>query len=346
MERIKFNRTGYDSQIDYIKGLCILFVIWTHCISRGELSKILFPYWGDTAVPIFLIIQVFHYFKKGVNYRIPNIIKLWKRILQPFIIMIALMFLAQFLIFYNETDGAFTPSLYWNKRGPGSYYIFIYLEFALVIPLFVPLFKKVSVKWLFLIFVILSQLTELICCIKQCPDNIYRILFFRYLFLIFLGFLLATKGLELNRLTYFGGFISIVSLYLFNYTNIDMEPFFYTSLDNWKCCHWICYFYIAYFIITFLKYTYSKLTICNRFLSSVKIVGKYSYEIYLFQIFYYATISIYINKILTIIEDYTIQRILYFTISTIICILPAVYNSRKNTINNSKYAKKNDNNQS
>ena len=49
MHRITFNKTGYDSQIDYIKGVCILFVIWTHCIGRNELGYMLFPYWGDTA---------------------------------------------------------------------------------------------------------------------------------------------------------------------------------------------------------------------------------------------------------------------------------------------------------
>ena len=65
MRKIDFKNYGYDPQIDYIKGLCILFVIWTHAINRSELGYILFPYWGDTAVPIFLIIQAFHYYKKG-----------------------------------------------------------------------------------------------------------------------------------------------------------------------------------------------------------------------------------------------------------------------------------------
>ena len=160
MYRIEFKRNEYDPQIDYIKGICILFVIWTHCISRDELGYMLFPYWGDTAVPIFLLIQVFHYYKKEINVRMPSAIKLWKRILRPFIIMIALMFLVQFFIYYNVTNGSFSPSLYWDKRGPGSYYIFIYLEFALIIPLFAPLFKKLSINWLFIIFILLSQLAE------------------------------------------------------------------------------------------------------------------------------------------------------------------------------------------
>lgn len=329
IERIKFYKTGYDPQIDYIKGICILFVIWTHCISREELGYMLFPYWGDTAVPIFLIIQVFHYYKKGVTFRMPNVVKLWKRILRPFFIMIALMFWVQYFIYYDTTEGLFSPSLYWDRRGPGSYYIFIYLELAIVIPLFAPLFKKLPVKWLFVIFVIISQIVELIFSVTQCPDTIYRILFFRYTFLVLIGFLLATKGLELNRLSIFGGIISIIFLYLFNYTNIDMEPLFYTSLDNWKYCHWICYIYIAYIFIWFLKYTHYKLNKYKIIQKRIEIIGQYSYEIYLFQIFYYATLSIFVGKILSIINYHPIQRIIFIIISTVICVMPVVYYKSK-----------------
>ena len=120
MNIIRFKYNEYDPQIDYIKGLCILFVIWTHSLNRSELGHILFPYWGDTAVPIFLLIQVFHYYKKGIETRMPNPYKLWKRILLPFIIMVTLMFLTQFVMYYDVTDGVFSPALYWDKRGPGS----------------------------------------------------------------------------------------------------------------------------------------------------------------------------------------------------------------------------------
>ncbi|MBR7031443.1 MAG: acyltransferase [Prevotella sp.] len=329
MDRIEFKKEGYDPQIDYIKGLCILFVVWTHCMNRGELSIILFPYWGDTAVPIFIIIQVFHYYKKGVSVRMPSIPKLWKRILQPYIKMIALMFIAQFFMYYDMTDGTFSPTLYWEKRGPGSYYIFIYIEMAFVIPLFAPLYRKFSTKWLLVIFLILSQLVEIVCSLTHCPDNIYRITFFRYIFLIFIGYLLATKGLKLNKLTITAGIFSMLFIYFFAYSMCDMEPVFCTSLVLWPLCHWICYLYIAYFFLPFLKYTYTKLIICNRFMSCINTIGKYSYEIYLFQIFYYATISIYIGKALSIIENHPLQRILYIVISTNICILPTIYLSMR-----------------
>lgn len=330
MERISFKKEGYDPQTDYIKGLCILFVIWTHCMNRSELSSILFPYWGDTAVPIFIIIQVFHYYKKGVSVRMPSIPKLWKRIIRPYIVMVALMFIAQFFMYYNVTNGTFSPTLYWEKRGPGSYYIFIYLEMAFVIPLFAPLFRKLSTKWLLVIFIILSQLVEIVCSLTHCPDNIYRIIFPRYIFLIFIGYLLATKGLRLNKLTIIAGSFSMIFIYLFAYLRCDMEPVFCTSLVLWPLCHWVCYFYIAYFFLAFLKYTYTKLIKCNSLMSSIKTIGKYSYEIYLFQIFYYATISTYVVEVLSTLDYYPLQRIIYITLSTIICLLPASILKSKN----------------
>lgn len=324
MVKIEFKKEGYDPQIDYIKGLCILFVVWTHCMNRGELSNILFPYWGDTAVPIFIIIQVFHYYKKRVSIRMPSISKLWKRIMKPYIIMVALMFIVQFFMYYDLTDGTFSPTLYWENRGPGSYYIFIYIEMAFVIPLFAPLFGKFSTKWVLVIFLILSQLVEIICSLTHCPDNIYRIVFFRYIFLIFIGYLLATKGLELNKLTITAGIFSMLFLYLFAYKKNDMEPLFCTHLSLWPLCHWICYIYIAYFFLTFLKYTYSKLITHHCVLSWIENIGKKSYDIYIFQIFYYATISTYVGKALSTIEIQPIQRIFYVALSTIICMLPAL----------------------
>ena len=200
---------------------------------------------------------------------------------------------------------------------------------AFVIPLFAPLFRKFTTKWLLIIFLILSQVVEIVCSLTHCPDNIYRIVFFRYIFLIFIGYLLATKGLELNKLTITAGIFSMLFLYLFAYKKNDMEPLFCTHLSLWPLCHWVCYIYIAYFFLAFLQYTYSKPIKNNCLMSCVKKIGKYTYEIYLFQIFYYATISIYVENTLSIIESHPLQRILYIVLSTFICIMPTIYMQMK-----------------
>lgn len=325
--KISFNRTGYDPSIDYIKGLCILFVVWTHCFVREELSMILFPFWGDTAVPIFLIIQVFHCYKKEQVSHLPSISKLWKRILMPYLILLVVTFFLDYFIYYSDTNGAFNLRLYWDKRGPGSYYIFIYLQFAFILPLIEPLFRKFSLKSLLVFFILASQAVEIISSITDFPDNIYRITFFRYIFLIYLGYVLAQKGLTINIQMMPIIIISMIFIYLFSYTNIDLRPIFCTNLDFWPLCHWICYFYIAYLMIWFLKTFYKKLSqiaITKRFVTIIQKMGKYSYEIYLFQIFYYSIISIYVSKATSIIGNHSADRVFYIIISTILCTLPVI----------------------
>lgn len=321
---IEFNRSNYDSSIDYIKGLCILFVILTHCMYREELSSILFPYWGDTAVPIFLLIQVFHYYKRGNDVRMPKLKKLWNRIMMPYILLIAITFALDYLIYYDNTNGRFDVGLYWDKRGPGSYYIFIYLQFAFLLPLLAPLFRKVSTKRLLILFLVASQLIEIISSLTQCSDSIYRITFFRYTFLIFLGYLLATKGLIINKLTFILSIISILFIFIFNYTTFDLQPWFCTNLSFWPLCHWICYIYIAYFFLWFLKFLHSKTKQAHKVTRFIEEMGKYSYEIYLSQIFYYSIPSLYISRIIPSTGS-IIERLLYILVSIIICILPIMY---------------------
>jgi len=324
MKPIEFNKTAHDPQIDFIKGLCIIFVVWTHCMYREELRAILFPYWGDTAVPLFLLIQVFHYFKKGTATRMPSPLKLLRRIVWPFVAMLAAMFLFQYFLYYDATQGAFSLSLYWDKRGPGSYYIFVYLEFALLLPLLAPLFRRLSVGWLFVLFLVLSQITETVCSLTQCPDSIYRITFFRYIFLIFLGYLLATRGITLNWMTITLGIVGMLFIFLFSYAGVDMQPLFCTNLGNWPLCHWICYFYIASLFLGLLQWGYAKVSRFRPLAAIIEQAGIYSYQVYLFQIFYYATVSMLIGRLLAPVESHAVQRLLYIALSTVICLLPAM----------------------
>lgn len=317
--RIKFLKNEYDPFIDYLKGICIIFVVWTHCIPRDELSCILFPFWGDTAVPLFLIIQTFHCYKKEA--KLPSIYKLWKRIILPYLVLMVFTFAFDYFIFYKETSGLFDISLYWDNRGPGSYYIFVYIQFAFLLPLIEPLLRRLSLKWLCFIFIIVSQIIEYLFCVTDCPDNIYRIIFCRYTFLIYLGYLLAKKGIAVNITTIFMSLISLAFIYFFNYTEYDWGYFFCTTYTNWRNCHWICYPYIAFLFLWLITLTYKQTS--NYTKKLIQLFGKFSYEIYLFQMFYFAIISRYIKYYVPEC-GFIVNEILYMTISTIICITPSL----------------------
>ena len=56
-----------------------------------------------------------------------------------------------------------------------------------------------------------------------------RLLFFRYIFLIFLGYRLVVRGIVLNVLTVSLSIISIVAVYLFEVKGVDWTPFFFDS---------------------------------------------------------------------------------------------------------------------
>lgn len=50
--------------IDFVKGICILFIIITHYTwEEAERLKYLFPFWIDMAVPIFMVVSGFVYTK-------------------------------------------------------------------------------------------------------------------------------------------------------------------------------------------------------------------------------------------------------------------------------------------
>lgn len=78
---ITFNKVGYDPFLDFIKAYAILAVLLGHT----------FPFLDDTGyflwygmqVPLFILVQVFHVFKKE-NYKL-NLYQLFKRIFVPFI---------------------------------------------------------------------------------------------------------------------------------------------------------------------------------------------------------------------------------------------------------------------
>ena len=316
--KIEFNRVGYDPFIDFLKGICIVLIILNHCIPSELRTQILFPIWGSPAVPIFLMIQVFHFYKKGIDVAKPDFCKMWKRVVRPFLIVEVIILV---ILLYCEYPDHTIPSsrdiVYILTGGPGAYYPWIYIQFALLLPLFRP-FVKVRNVYALIVFILLSQSAEMICAFISMPEWLYRMSFLRYIFLIYLGFLLATQGFTLNRKALLLSIVSVASAFLFSYSSFDFSPYFY-HVKAWSTCHWICYVYIAFFIILCLKVIY---TYINNYVFSAVItqIGKYSYEIYLFQLLYFSCFSEFI------INQFSIQdkTLIIIFISTLLCIIPVL----------------------
>lgn len=292
--KIQFNNTGHDAFIDFLKGFAILCVILTHCIPGTFQKYILFPFWGAQAVPIFIIIQSYHFFKsENPDISLWKFKKILKRIFLPFFIVTFAEILLLLLSFGQSPVSIYKEIMVHGGIGPGCYFPWIYLQISIVIPLFSLILRHISRVWggySFIICILISELLEFISIRLNVPEWLYRLLAFRYVFLIYLGYIWAKQGISINVKTLILSGLSVIFIVLLDYTNISL-PFLFPA---WANHHWICYFYCAY-LLTFLLYLlYHRIdgglkgTICQ--------MGKRSYWIFLIQMFIFTLLRLILRR--------------------------------------------------
>ena len=135
---IRLNKAGYEPFLDFLKGICIIWVILTHCMSTDLQDCILFSLWGAMAVPVFLLIQVFHSYKRGLGnckFNVNTWKKIYHRVLKLFVIAQIPLFLAWVYTNKSDVTTAVTKYILGGGIGPGSYYPWIYLQFAFLLPI-------------------------------------------------------------------------------------------------------------------------------------------------------------------------------------------------------------------
>lgn len=261
-----------------MKGVCILFVVLTHCLPLQE--YMLFSLWGAQVVPLFLLLQVFHAYKRGVNHisLSYDFKKMFHRIFKPFILLIVIQLILLLFLKQHSLITTIKSIILSGGIGPGSYYVWIYVQFFLILPLVAVAIQRIMG---YLLFIFISALFEVAFAYIHIPASLYRLLAIRYLFLIYLGYMWVIRGIEINKKTVILSFISIFFILIFEYTDINLEPLFFNN--DWAIFHWICYFYVAYLFVYLLYKVYQQL---GGYLKSwFSIIGKYSYEIFLLQMF-------------------------------------------------------------
>ena len=323
--KMEFTTIGKDLSLDFVKAICIILVLMNHSISESFSQDAWFWLWGYPAVPLFLLIQVFHSYKKGFDGIHLRLGKIWSRAVFPFLVVQILLFTVAF----SKDPTVFLIdrlyiTVFWGGRGPGSYYPWIFIQFAILLPLLRPLFRSLNDKWLLVLFLGLSIGSEMLCSYLHVPAWVYRLLFFRYIFLIFLGYRLVVRGIVLNVLTVSLSIISIVAVYLFEVKGVDWTPFFFDSRE-WPTCHWICYFYVAYPMLYFLCRFFYWLPPGSMIENFVCKMGQHSYAIYIFQLFYFFIVDNLLLQGTSTTEFTVVGSFLYFAISLIVCVLPVLH---------------------
>lgn len=289
---IPFNKTGYDPFIDFIKAYAIICVLIGHTL-------VLHDYWGyglwaGMQVPLFVLVQAFHGFKKEALEI--NCKKIFLRVILPYIVVqsIALIFLL-----CKDASGIYS-FIGCGGAGPGSYYPWIYIQIALLLPFvkkWIDKNKEHQTKVL-ITFLIICESFEILFSVINLPDGLYRLLAVRYIFLLYLAWLWVKDGIVINRLTVLLSFLSFLAIVYFEYFSVDDEVLFYNTA--WKYHRWPCYFFVANGGGYLLRLLFEFLQNSPSVMKAIKLLAKCSYEIFLIQML---VICVYpdglINELLT-----------------------------------------------
>lgn len=199
-------------------------------------------------------------------------------------------------------------------KGPGSYYPWIFLQIAILLPIARPCLQKGTILQKTLIALILCEGLEMMSSFINIPDFVYRLLAVRYVFLIFLGWLWVERGIVLNWKTVSISLLSLLSIVYFEYFYQPCEPWFFDTA--WKCHRWPCFYYVSTLLCGLLYYLYYKIKRINLIVSITKLLARCSYEIFLVQMLVIPILSQVVfveNKI----GQYVIMTVLVFISSFI-----------------------------
>lgn len=157
--------------------------------------QLLFPFWIEMAVPIFMIISGYvyslsydthHMNELHSLYSLPD---MWRRLMRytvPFFIAY-LIEMISYVIIGSEPGVLGAISIFIDGGvGPGSYYYPMMYQFIVVFPLIFLIVKKFKKKGVAICF-IFNFMFELLKTAYGMGDETYRLILLRYVFLIAFG---------------------------------------------------------------------------------------------------------------------------------------------------------------
>lgn len=268
-------------EVDYIKGLAAISVIFLHTLPLSALKGTIAVFHIWQAVPIFLFISFYLGLRnlekkedvfKGY-YSKERIKKIFLKIWLPLLFLAAIESIL-FLVLGNKEKAIGSILCYSN--GPGSYYVWCYMQIWLLMPVVYLLLKRSGITvggGILLIFgVLFDFLWERYVGLKPGYTC------FRYLFLSVPAFLYLKgfNGMRLIPLVIF----SMIYLVLMLYSNIPLyaDPIL---PDGWEAQTSLGYFYTLGLIVILSKlYTKLKTSKLKQYITHV---GTISWEVFLIQ---------------------------------------------------------------
>lgn len=287
---IQKQRSGF---LDMLKMVCVVMIIITHVSwSNSERNSFVFPFIIDMAVPIFMIISGYLRTNKIEKIGFKKFISIRNSLMSLGNLMIAYLMVAVVEIIaailtshfnlgfdssYIQSPAVFFKWLFTGLSGPGSYYIPVMVQLIIYYPLIWFLVKRFKSIGLITAFA-MNLAYEAIVYQCSMDPSLYRLLIFRYTFLIALGVYFAMA--EGKRCDNIIAIILLVLGILFITINFYIKPF--TLFQAWKTTSMLCVPF-AYGVIYFLKKYFGNIEY-NKFF----VIGKASLHIYLAQMVFFA----------------------------------------------------------
>ena len=298
----------YNS-IDFVKGFCIIFNIIAHCgWSESEKLQLLFPFWLDMAVPIFMIISGFVYSKSLIKHKNDTVGKAYSfnaisdKIIR-FTVPFAIIFLVEQIIFLLHHHDLNILNLGWTFLsggiGPGSYYTPIMMQFIFWFPVIFFIIRKYDYKGFALCFII-NFAYEVLQHAYHMNLDCYRLLIFRYTMLIAFGCYMAIGKKAINKwLSLIGMIVGIIYIIVFKYMGVTpLFTVYWTGTSFWAGLFIIP---IAYLLIR-----------SRIHFAPLELLGKASYNIFLVQMVYFVFLD-------TVSFIQVSNRVLQMIINIVIC---------------------------
>ncbi|MBE5867367.1 MAG: acyltransferase [Lachnospiraceae bacterium] len=292
-------QTKYNNFIDVLKGIGAIFIIITHFPwTDAERVKFLFPFWIETAVPLFMIISGYvyaiSYKKQGIHclseaYLPRNIVNKLIRYTFPFLVVYIseLIYLSAVgnIIINRDNYLEWVFCFFRGGLGLGSYYYPLMIQFIFLYPIIYFIIKKYSHKGMIICFAI-NAIYELLQRAYAMDGNFYRLLVFRYIFIIAAGCYMASEAARMKFKTGFA--LCLIGIaFIVGVTYLGYSPII---IIHWSGTSFIGCLYMIPIIFLLIK----KVKNC-RFMP-LEIIGKASYNIFLTQMVWYGFGSWYLEK--------------------------------------------------
>lgn len=187
--------------IDYLKALCVVFVIITHSdfLNDAMLDKsgLFYLLLVNKAVPVFMFLSgyVFVFGTKNKTfseqYAPKKLIAKLLRLTVPTVIAYAVFVCLKFISGAPMGPWQIVRTFLAGDYGRGSYYYALMVQFVFIAPLMYYAVRKYA-HWGVVMIGAVNFLHEVLWTALDLPYGIYRILIFRYLLVIAFGMFTAT----------------------------------------------------------------------------------------------------------------------------------------------------------